>query len=213
MSIVLRFANITRRRMTSLRPLCTAATMEELVTARKKSDKELIMHVDENNNVIGSVTRQEMRANNLWHRSSFILIFNDKKELYVQKRVLTKDYCPGHFDPCPGGVVDDGENNEDNAYRELKEEMGIDLLNNGQKLKYHGCFGYSEPATTSVWGNLYSCVWNGEIQIQETEVESVQMKTIEQIIAEFKNGVPYCPCSITALYHYIISRDLHQSKL
>eukprot|EP01083_Nonionella_stella_P246520 855783_1 len=155
-----------------LRAFSTVASKEQLLAARKKSDKELIMQVDEDNKPIGAVTRQEMRANNLIHRASYILIFNDKNQLYVQKRVKTKDYCPGYFDPCTGGVVDDGENNEDNAYRELMEEMGIDLLNNDQKLKYHGCFFHNDNAyinTTRVWGNLYSCIWNKQIKMQETE--------------------------------------------
>ena len=172
------------------------------------------MHVDENNNNIGSVTRSEMRAKNLIHRASYVLIFNDKDELYVQKRVLTKDYCPGYFDPCTGGVVDADEDNLENAYRELKEEMGIDLRNNNGKLLYHGQFFHGgNKGQTSVWGNLYSCKWNGDIKIQETEVDSVHLKTIQEIKDEFANGIPYCPDSITALYHYIVSRDLDKAKL
>lgn len=196
-----------------LRWLTTAATIEQLKEARKLSDQELIMQVDENNKEIGAVTRQEMRANQLLHRASYILIFNSNLQLYVQKRVMTKDHCPGHFDPCTGGVVDAGEDNTDNAYRELKEEMGIDLLATDQRLKYHGCFFHGGPNETSVWGNLYSCIWDKPVTIQETEVESIHLKTIGEIKQEFEQGVPYCPDSITALYHYIISRDLHKAKL
>ena len=127
-----------------------------------------------------------MRAKSLTHRASYILIFNEQDQLYVQKRVSTKDYCPGYYDPCTGGVVDDGEDNLDNAYRELKEEMGIDLLNNNQKLTYHGQFYHGGVGQTCVWGNLYSCKWNGDVQIQETEVESVHLKTIDEIKQEFK---------------------------
>ena len=172
------------------------------------------MHVDENNKVIGSVTRKEMRANNLIHRASYILIFNSKNQLYVEKRVLTKDYCPGYFDVCTGGVVDVNEDNDDNAYRELKEEMGIDLLLNNKKLKYHGCFYHGgSNEETCCWGNLYSCIYDGKISIQETEVESVHLKTIDEIKNEYKNGISYCPDSITALNHYIVCRDLHRAKL
>ena len=192
--------------------MCTAASLDELISARRKSDQEMVLHVDASNRVVGSVTRREMRANNLLHRASYILILNDQHQLYVQKRVSTKDYCAGHFDPCTGGVVAVGEGNEENAYRELSEEMGVDLLSHNQALAYHGCFLH-RSAETSVWGNLYSCTWNGPIAIQETEVESAHLKTIEQIKQEFKEGVPYCPDSMTALYHFIVSRDLERATL
>jgi isopentenyldiphosphate isomerase len=32
-----------------------------------------------------------------------------KQKLIVQKRTDTKDYCPGHWDACTGGVIQEGE--------------------------------------------------------------------------------------------------------
>jgi 8-oxo-dGTP pyrophosphatase MutT (NUDIX family) len=51
---------------------------------------------------------------------------------------MIKDYCPGLLDPMAGGVVQYGEDMADNAYREVKEEMGID----GVKLNYVDTFYY-----------------------------------------------------------------------
>ena len=46
-----------------------------------------------------------MRAQNLIHRATFILIQHpESRKYYVQKRTMTKDLFPGYFDPCPGGV-------------------------------------------------------------------------------------------------------------
>ena len=121
----------------------------------------------------------------------------------------TKDYCPSHFDPCTGGVVDANEGNEENAIRELKEEMGIDLMANNEQLEYHGCFYYDSPnQSSSVWMNLYSLQWNKQIKIQQTEIESVCLKTIDEIMQENKDGVPYCPDSISALLHYTQSIEM-----
>lgn len=38
---------------------------------------------------------------------------------------MLKDYCPGYFDPTPGGVVAAGESYEHTNIREVEEEMGI----------------------------------------------------------------------------------------
>ncbi len=39
--------------------------------------QEIVTIVDHSNRAIGEASRQEMRANNLIHRASFILVFND----------------------------------------------------------------------------------------------------------------------------------------
>ena len=46
--------------------------------------------------------------------------------MLVQKRSMTKDYCPGYFDlsSC-GGVVDAGEDDQIGAEREMFEELGL----------------------------------------------------------------------------------------
>jgi len=86
---------------------------------------EIVTIVDEQNNLVGAVPRREMRARNLPHRSTYILVFNSRGALYVQKRTLTKDVFPGYYDVAAGGVVLAGESYEQGARRELEEEMGI----------------------------------------------------------------------------------------
>merc|ERR1712228_115751 len=159
-----------------------------------ESDKELILEVDKNNKEIGVVTRREMGLKQLYFRGSAILVFNSKNQLHVQRRAMTKRYCPGYFDNCIGGIVGKDESNEDNAYRELKEELGIDLLNENKKLIYHGCFRHN-----TFWGNLYSCLHDGDVTIQTSEIDSIHFKTIEEIQQEVADGVPYRPDSLTAL--------------
>src|SRR5260370_18550514 len=86
---------------------------------------ERVQIVDAENRPTGSVTRREMRAKGLIHRSTYILVFNSKDEIFVQKRTLTKDVYPGYWDPCTGGVVLENESYEDGALRELEEEIGV----------------------------------------------------------------------------------------
>lgn len=87
---------------------------------------ELVLVVDdETNKPVGEATRKEMREQNLWHRSSFVFVQNQKGEFVVTVRSLAKEYYPGGLDLAAGGVMAPDETNELNAARELEEELGI----------------------------------------------------------------------------------------
>ena len=73
------------------------------------SADEVVIIVDEENNEVGAVPRREMRAGRLLHRATYILVFNSRGELYVQKRTQKKDVFPGYYDVAAGGVVLAGE--------------------------------------------------------------------------------------------------------
>jgi isopentenyldiphosphate isomerase len=144
---------------------------------------EIVAIVDERNTVVGAVPRREMRAKNLPHRSTYILVFNARGELYVQKRTLTKDVFPGYYDPATGGVVLAGESYEQGAIRELEEEMGIRDV----PLTWLFDFYFADEHTR-VWGGAFSCVYDGTITLQEEEVESVSLMTIPALLRQAEEG-------------------------
>ncbi|MGZ4793813.1 MAG: NUDIX domain-containing protein, partial [Ilumatobacteraceae bacterium] len=86
---------------------------------------ELVDIVDDNDMVIASVTRAEMRAKRLQHRSVGIVVLSSNGRLLIHRRSLDKDIWPGWWDIAAGGVVTAGETYEDAAQRELAEELGI----------------------------------------------------------------------------------------
>jgi 16S rRNA (adenine1518-N6/adenine1519-N6)-dimethyltransferase len=83
--------------------------------------------VDENDEVRGHATRAEVHGNNLRHRAVHILIFNQFGSLYLQQRSRWKDRHPLKWDSSAAGHVTVGENYDETARRELKEELGIDV--------------------------------------------------------------------------------------
>lgn len=153
------------------------ACRREYRAVRMNAADEIVTLVDQHNNVIGAVPRREMRAKRLPHRSTYVLVFNSRGELYVQKRTLTKDIFPGYYDPAAGGVVLAGESYEQGALRELEEEMGI----RGVPLSWLFEF-YFEDVHSRVWGGAFSCVYDGTIVLQEEEVESGGFMTIDDIL-------------------------------
>ncbi|MGC2625673.1 MAG: 16S rRNA (adenine(1518)-N(6)/adenine(1519)-N(6))-dimethyltransferase RsmA [Candidatus Udaeobacter sp.] len=91
------------------------------------SPNEQFPVVDQNDEVRGHATRAEVHGNNLRHRAVHILIFNHIGDLYLQQRSRWKDRHPLKWDSSAAGHVTVGENYDETARRELKEELGIDV--------------------------------------------------------------------------------------
>jgi isopentenyldiphosphate isomerase len=160
---------------------------------------EMVVIVDDENRVTGAVTRVEMRRLRLPHRSTYILVFNSRGELFVQKRTMTKDVFPGYFDPAAGGVVLQGESYEEGAVRELEEELGIRDVPLTRRFEFH----YADSGV-QVWGAVFSCVYDGPMVLQEEEIESGFFLAPERVL-ERSAGEPYTPDGI-----YVVRRFLEQ---
>ena len=131
------------------------------------SPDELVVVVDRDNRVIGAAARREMRANNLIHRATYILVINRQGDFFVQQRTMSKDIYPGYYDVATGGVVLADESYELSAGRELAEELGV----GGAGLTSHFDFYYEAPGNR-VWGRVFSCVYDGPVVLQAEEVAS-----------------------------------------
>jgi len=69
-------------------------TSEHRLNVPKPTQEEIVTIVDEENRVVGAAPRSRMRADGLPHRATYILVFNDEGELFVQKRTTVKDIYP-----------------------------------------------------------------------------------------------------------------------
>lgn len=86
---------------------------------------ELVDVVNEDDVVLRTVSRPEMRRNRLRHRAVFILVTNSDGKVLIHRRSEAKDIWPGWWDVAIGGVVAAGETYDDAARRELFEEAGF----------------------------------------------------------------------------------------
>ncbi len=161
---------------------------------------EQVVIVDRENREIGACARRQMRAEALVHRSTYILVFNSRGEIFVQKRTLTKDIYPGCCDPTAGGVVLAGETYEQGAARELAEELGV----RGVPLEPLFDFFFEEDRC-AVWGRVFRCVWDGPMTLQAEEVESGEFLPPEEVLRRASQE-PYTPDGIQALRRYLWSR-------
>ncbi|MFK7857355.1 MAG: NUDIX domain-containing protein [Granulosicoccus sp.] len=83
--------------------------------------------VDDRDRIIGRDTRARVHAEGHLHRSSHIVLFNSRGEVFVQLRSMLKDSGAGLWDTSAAGHVDSGESYIDCAVREMREELGVAL--------------------------------------------------------------------------------------
>lgn len=121
--------------------------------------------VDENDEVKGYATRSEVHGNNLRHRAVHILIFNQAGDLYLQQRSRSKDRHPLQWDSSAAGHVTAGENYDETARRELKEELNVDV-------PLERIFTLTASSRTGhefIWG--YRGEVSGDISPNKSEIE------------------------------------------
>ena len=161
---------------------------------------EIVTIVSEDDIVVGSAPRSQMRVQGLPHRSTYVLVFNAHAELFVQKRTLSKDVFPGYYDVAAGGVVLANESYDMGAHRELREELGIENADLRRFFKFYYRKG-------RVWGMAYACMYSGEMQLQEEEIESGRFWKIREIL-DRRNEIDFTPDGI-----YVLNRCLSDEKL
>lgn len=86
--------------------------------------------VDEEGNTIGEAPRQVCHdgKSKLLHPVVHLHVFNNKGELFLQKRSENKDIQPGKWDTSVGGHVSPGESILDAVKREAEEELCLSGL-------------------------------------------------------------------------------------
>ena len=85
---------------------------------------EYVDIIDEDDRVVATATRREVRSGALLHRCTYVLLRNSAGEILVHRRTDTKDIFPGAYDVFAGGVCAAGEPYDECARREVAEEAG-----------------------------------------------------------------------------------------
>ena len=167
--------------------------------------EEWVYHVDEEDIIIGKVSRKEMRAMNLLHRSVFTFVFNSRRELLVHRRTPTKNVYPHYYSLAFGGCLTYGENYDDGAQRELAEEAGL------KEAILVFLFGgiYNGPQSKSI-GQVYTAVSDGPFSFQKEEVESARFLSLEGVrkLIEKEN---VCPDDVQ-FFEELLRRELWKGK-
>jgi isopentenyldiphosphate isomerase len=156
---------------------------------------ELVDVVDEEGRTVGVVSRQEMRARRLPHRSAYVLVFNRVGDLFIHLRVPTKDVYPAHWDVAVGGVLAAGEHFDDGARREAAEELGVALaVERLFPLRW-------VDEHTIVHGMAYRAEHGGPFRLQPEEIVRGEFVALDAVAARAAQE-PFCPDGLAVLAEF-----------
>jgi isopentenyldiphosphate isomerase len=162
--------------------------------------EELVDVVDDDDVVVRTVGRAEMRRDRLQHRAVAIAVFGSDGRLLVHRRADTKDVWPGRWDIAAGGVVSAGESYDAAARRELAEELGVeaDLVPLGN--------GRFRDESVALIARAYQVVHDGPFRFTDGEIAEVRWVTMDELDA-LRRTRSFVPDSIALLLPLIDRRS------
>ena len=151
--------------------------MPRLTVKKSFVSEEIFDVVNERDEVVGRRPRSEVHRLGLKHRAVHVLVFNARGELFLQKRSLKKDCCPGAWDSSASGHLEVGESYDACAVREVREEIGLVLAETPERLfKIAAC---AETGQEFVW--IYRCAAAGPFTLHPEEIERGDWFSARQI--------------------------------
>lgn len=148
---------------------------------------EQVILVDEQDKQLGTLEKMAAHLNGgTKHRAFSVLIFNDKNELMLQQRAISKYHCGGLWTNTCCSHPRPGEQTEAAAHRRLMEEMGFDC-----ELKEVFGFNYEARVNNELTENEYDHVfmgkYNEEAKINRDEAENwkwISMTDLEKEVRQ-----------------------------
>lgn len=83
--------------------------------------------INENDEVIGIDTRENIHKNGLLHREVHVWFVTPDKKIILQRRGQEVETAPGLLDATAGGHVEPGTSYLESAIMEIKEETGLTI--------------------------------------------------------------------------------------
>ncbi len=163
--------------------------------------EEMVVLVNENDEKIGLMPKQEAHEKALLHRAFSVFVFNKKNELMLQQRAFDKYHSPGLWTNTCCSHQRDGETNIEAGKRRLQEEMGFDT-----NLKETISFIYKAPFDNGLTEHEYDHIlvgyFNGHPKINPEEVADWKWMSLEDI----KNDIKKKPSIYTEWFKIIFDK-------
>ena len=153
--------------------------------------EEEIILVDDNDNEIGTMEKQEAHLKGKLHRAISVFIFNSKGDLLLQQRAISKYHSGGLWSNACCTHPRKGESTEKAAKRRLVEEMGMRC-----DLKFRFSFIYRAELANGLIEHEFDHVYFGESDdepiLNAEEAENFKYENIYTLINNVKkNGSEY----------------------
>jgi isopentenyl-diphosphate delta-isomerase len=143
---------------------------------------EEVILVDGNDEQIGTMEKMEAHRKGVLHRAFSIFLFNEKNEMLLQQRAITKYHSGGLWTNACCSHPSPFEDTEVAASRRLREELGFTTpIKKIFDFNYNASFdnGLVEHEFDHVFVGTYT----GKIKPNPAEVQDYCYKTMEEITA------------------------------
>ena len=164
-------------------------------------DEEVVALYDDGGRPTGAAPRSVVRAQNLRHGATGVIVRDPWGRIYVHRRTHTKDVYPSRWDFSAGGVLLAGEDPLVGARRELAEELGV----TSEPVPL-GEADYAD-AHTSYRAFLYVTTWDGPITPQPEEVAYGAWLSVERLLERIDDPeIEFMPDSVSLLVAWLRNR-------
>ena len=141
---------------------------------------EQVILVNINDEHLGSMEKMEAHRKGLLHRAFSIFIFNDKKEMLLQQRAVSKYHSGGLWTNACCSHPRPGEATINAAERRLFEELGfVTFIEKIFDFQYSANF--DNGLTENEFDHVFAGNYNGKIIANPTEVQDFCYKPVEEI--------------------------------
>ena len=169
--------------------------------------KEKVILVNEKDEQIGLMEKIEAHAKALLHRAFSVFVYNDKNEVMLQQRALSKYHSPGLWTNTCCSHQREGESNIDAGKRRLMEEMGFTT-----ELEETISFIYKAPFDNGLSEHEFDYIligkYDGEPNINPDEVVAWKWMSLEAIKKDLQEN----PANYTAWFKIIFDKHYNTIK-
>ncbi len=149
--------------------------------------EEFVVLIDEQDNELGLMEKQQAHVAGLLHRAFSVFVFNPKGELLLQQRATDKYHSPGLWTNTCCSHPRENETYLEAAHRRLQEEMGFDCE---LEPKFH--FIYKAQLGEKLFeyelDHVFTGQYDGEIKINKEEVGNFKWISLEELMANMDSN-------------------------
>jgi isopentenyl-diphosphate delta-isomerase len=149
--------------------------------------EEKVILVNQKDEPIGLMPKMEAHEKGLLHRAFSVFIFNEKNELMIQQRALSKYHSPGLWTNTCCSHQREGETNIEAGKRRLQEEMGFTT-----ELEDTISFIYKAPFDNGLTEHEFDHIlvgnYNEEPSLNPEEAEAWKWMGLDEVAKDMENN-------------------------
>ena len=173
--------------------------------------REEVILVDEFDNPLGLMEKMEAHEKGNLHRAFSVFVINDKNELLLQQRAISKYHSGGLWTNTCCSHPRDGETNLEAAHRRLQEEMGFDCeLSKLLDFIYRAELDLG--LTEHEFDHVFVGTWQGVPQVNPEEVASYKWMDVERLEEDIAEHPELYTEWFKIIYQKFLNHVRHESN-